>query len=164
MDPEEILKLKKELAYYKQMYGMNKSFETFRADEVTRLREENERLKEELDHREKAKESDFDEKEWMQSKIDRYENEIRGLKRKAEEDRQTICYLTNIVNSRLDGDPEADILLSSYANGRRTKKKVSDETDQRILSLRKEGVTIREIANMERVSIGYVHKVTRRGQ
>ena len=88
---------------------------------------------------------------------------IQKLKEQVSKDKDTIAYLKGIVEELMyQGDIDRNVLyhiLSDNVDLEVTQQATDEETKRRIRSLRESGMSIRQIANAESVSIGLVHKV-----
>ncbi len=85
------------------------------------------------------------------------------LKEQSVKDAETIAYLRGIVEEMMYvGNIDQNILYSIFTQTAKHESAVpvtDEETKKRILSLRESGLSIRQIASTESVSVGLVHKV-----
>ena len=85
------------------------------------------------------------------------------LKEQAVKDAETIAYLRGIVEEMMYvGGIDQNVLYSIFTQTAKHESAVpvtDEETKKRIRSLRESGLSIRQIANTESVSVGLVHKV-----
>lgn len=98
----------------------------------------------------------------------RMASENRKLKAKLEEKEKAILYYRRLVSDQNYKDPEeitASIISAATGERKRTgrPRTIDDKTKARIRKLRRDGLTIREIASREGVSIGAVMGICKGG-
>lgn len=174
---DELRHLKSTLAYQQNLNDMNKTLASIKEQENMRLKEENRQLLEDnekffedfkgryrmgvADRERQLNEILSKEEEWTKYQIEKQKKEIAELKDKNQKLEATVAYLKTLINDRLyDSNETGKELEKIYKRiGKPGKMQIDEETQNRIRKLRLEGFSMRKIAEMEHLSVGYVHKV-----
>ena len=88
---------------------------------------------------------------------------LEKMREQVSKDKDTIAYLKGIIEELMyQGNLDRNVLYSIFSDTAKHKhmqQATDEETKRRIRSLRESGMSIRQIADAESVSVGLVHKV-----
>lgn len=173
----EIRHLQNKLAYEKNYTDMNKTLASIREEENIRLKEENRMLMEDnerlledfkvkyrpgIAERERLlEEMQSKQDEWVKYQIEKLKNENTELKAKLGKQEMTISFLKTLIRDRIYDSSEVGVELEKIYKrvGKPGRANIDDETKNRVRFLKNEGYSMRKIAEMERISVGCVHKI-----
>ncbi len=177
----EARRYQSDLIYQKNLNDMSNTYASIKAEEAARLKDENniltkdnERLLEDtkmtyragiVEREQQLKEILEKQDEWTAYYIKKLEDKRSELEKKVEEQKVLISFLKTLINDKIfDEEKAGEEIRKVYERYQQEIKKpahteIDPETKKRIRDLRKQGFSMRRIAQMEQVSVGVVHKI-----